>query len=235
MIYSPSYLRHDKATTHRVFPEVTYCVHEKDSENYKKQGLKTKIVPDSLIGNVARVRNWILNNTEEKIILMVDDDLTQFNWIEDGAQERECKPLNTDDLRWLIYQGMIFLSDTDFHLFGVNIQDDPRFYRKNMPFSFTLPVLGPFSLIKKNKLIRYDESLPLKEDYDFFLQNVKHFGGAIRLNPVHYKCDHQKLSGGCQQYRTKSFEKENMDRLITKWGSGCVRAIEGDFNPVIKV
>lgn len=90
-------------------------------------------------------------------------------------------------------------------------------------------------MVNKESGLRYDETLPLKEDYDFFIQNVQRYGGVVRFNAVNYLCDHQKMEGGCQVYRTKEKERENMEALIAKWGSDVIRSTEDDINPVVRV
>jgi hypothetical protein len=58
-IYSPSYRRFDALTTHKIFNEVIYVVDEIDYPKYKDvEKIKIK---NEIQGNVARVRNYILD------------------------------------------------------------------------------------------------------------------------------------------------------------------------------
>lgn len=233
-IYSPSYKRSKLALTHKLLPDLKYAVHSFEADEYRKAGFNILEMPDSVSGNMARVRNYILDNSPEQIILMLDDDIKEFNWVEDHETQRVRRKLTTREMLRIIDNAVVMLQDIGFKLFGFNVQYDPRFVRSNRPFTFYLPILGPFSLIIKSNL-RYDETLPLKEDYDFFLQNVEKFGGVLRMNPVVYMCDHQKMAGGCQAYRTRKKEEDNMELLIKKWGSNIIDAKEGDINPVIRI
>jgi hypothetical protein len=85
--------------------------------------------------------------------------------------------------------------------------------------------------------VRYDEQITLKEDYDYFLQMLFKHKRVLRINYLSYLCDHQKMAGGCQIYRTNEKEKENFDLFQKKWGSKLVRKNVGSkdsINPTIK-
>lgn len=94
--------------------------------------------------------------------------------------------------------------------------------------------------------IRYDERLPLKEDYDITLQHMLKYRGALRVQKYHYNCKQSEQKGGCATYRSMIKEKEQFDLLVKKWGSDIVRydstVRKGtkkqksfDYNPIIKV
>lgn len=55
--------------------------------------------------------------------------------------------------------------------------------------------------------IRYDEELPLKEDYDMTLQHFHKWGGALRFNAYYYMCKQAQQKGGCATYR--NIKEEN--------------------------
>ena len=74
-IYSPSYKRADGVKTHLIIPEVIYCVHEFEADQYRAKKLKIEVMPDELRGNLARVRNYILDNYIKREGVMIDDDI----------------------------------------------------------------------------------------------------------------------------------------------------------------
>jgi hypothetical protein len=73
-------------------------------------------------------------------------------------------------------------------------------------------ILGPFSVHLKND-IRYDETLPLKEDYDLAIQHLNEYRGILRLNGYHYICEQSTNKGGCASIRNRQREKEQFDLL----------------------
>jgi hypothetical protein len=221
-IYSPSYKRADLANSHNVFPTdiFSYVVRENEYELYKKKfpHIDIKIIKDKNVIDISTTRNWILNNTPEEHILMVDDDYQYFGIFKNKDKKR----LSPDEIKkWLIY-GFELASETKCGLWGVNLLTDPMAYRETHPFNFNMPVLGPFVGVL-DKSLSYDETLPLKEDYDFFIQQMRKHRRALRINFLHYKVDHQKMDGGCQTYRTLEKEREQNKELVKKWGSKIIK------------
>lgn len=222
-IYSPSYKRSEIAITHNLFPKENFCyvIREEEEHLYRKLGVELKLIPSGKVKDIATTRNWILDNKESDYVVMVDDDIKAFYFM----IKRQRVKLSPLELIYQIENGIQISEDCGSGLFGMNVQCDPMFYRISTPFSFNAPVLGPFITILDTNL-RYDETLPLKEDYDFFIQQLRKNRKAIRANFLTYDADHLKLSGGCQTYRNPELEKEQNKLLIKKWGTDVI-----DFNP----
>lgn len=119
-------------------------------------------------------------------------------------------------------------------------------YRHNTPFSTTSITLGPFSVFLKGNRCRYDESLPLKEDYDMAIQQLNLERIVLRVNAYHYLCKQSENVGGCAAYRNRDREEQQLYALQEKWGSKIVKidtTNKGhtdkvkrlDYNPIIKV
>jgi hypothetical protein len=222
-IYSPSYKRNDVAITHKLFNHENFCyvVREEEANFYKHLGVHIKIIPKGKVKDIATTRNWILENKDSEYVVMVDDDIKNFYW----TKKRIRTPISKEELTFQIENGFQLAEDCGSGLFGMNLQCDPMFYRISTPFSFNAPVLGPFIGILDTSL-RYDENLPLKEDYDYFIQQLRKHRKIIRANFLTYDADHLKLKGGCQTYRNEELEKKQNELLIKKWGTDVI-----DFNP----
>lgn len=234
-VVSPSYKRSNKVLSHNLFNDdkFYYAIHEFEKNDYKD--FNTIVMPDSLQGNIARCRNFILNKFEGQNVIQVDDDIKNINIIVNDYEQKKrvVKNLTKSDIESLIYNGFEMANDCEATLWGINCQNDPMFYHIIRPFSFQNVVLGTFSAITKRNKFRYDENLPLKEDYDFFIQNILKNKKVLRFNMFHYDADHQKMSGGCQDYRTKDKELLNAKMLKEKYGK-LVKFYDGDINPIIK-
>ena len=76
--------------------------------------------------------------------------------------------------------------------------------------------------------LRFDESLPLKEDYDFTLQNLNKYRIALRVNKFYYKTKQAEQVGGCATYRNIEREKEQFLLLQKKWGSSIIKRDKKD-------
>jgi len=219
IIYSPSYKRSDVARTHLLFnpDKFSYVVREEEQEAYRALGVKLKVIPAGAVSNIANTRNWILDHADCANIVQVDDDITCFNW----TVKRLLKKLSVEELEEVLLTNFGICEDLGIKLWGMNLNHDPMSYSQNMPYSFNRPILGPFSA-SLGLDVRYDENLPLKEDYDLFLQVLNKHGMAMRANFLNYQCDHFDLKGGCQTYRTDEFESQQKAALQAKWGSEIV-------------
>jgi len=211
-IYAPSYKRAKGVKTHRIIKDIIYCVHEFEADDYKKLGYNVEFMPDSVKGNIARVRNYMLDNYIGDKGLIVDDDLEAVKrWnIKEGKPKQE----TINNITEWIEQG----------------------------FNMSNTVSASFMGFLNNEL-RFDERLPLKDDYDYCLQNLNKYRKILRFN---YAClvkkDHGNL-GGCADYRTMSREKDQLKLMQKKWGSKIVKLDTTqrgkkkknfDLNPIIK-
>ena len=236
-VVSPSYRRAGKTVIREWWPAVTLGVHASEAEEYQsRDGGDLLILPDAAKGNMARVRNAILDALkDEPWVLMVDDDIRDVSQFGSRSQPYRAKQLDADQLALFLENGCEMADDLSCHLWGINLQYDPKFYREYSPFSFTSPVLGPFCCVKPSSL-RYDERLSLNEDYDFFLQSVRMDRKVLRFNRLHYTTIHLERAGGCASYRTIEEEKAQAALMQRKWGSKIVTYdFQKSFNPVLRV
>lgn len=252
MTYSvccPSYKRADRVKTTERYPYVKLYVAESEADGYRawNSGTEVVAVPDAVQGNVARIRNYILDREFEggaDGVVLVDDDVhwfARFDRVdaEYGPRCGETK-LDAEELLGFIEQGMGLCDEWGFKFWGMNPNGTDRLaYRQTQPFSTLSFVGGPFQGFLPSS-IRYDENLPLKEDYDMTLQHIREYGGVLRFNAYHYECDQANIKGGCAAVRNAKYELEQFRALQRKWGSRVVKAdkssVRGfDFNPIIKV
>ncbi|MGL5460782.1 MAG: hypothetical protein ACRDBY_14290 [Cetobacterium sp.] len=233
-IVTPSYKRAEDVKVRKLIPNCIIAIHQFEAEEYKdKQGGDLLIIPDTLRGNMAKVRNYILNTLfkEYDYVVMVDDDITEFRYIENNKRVK----MSNDKIMEMIENGFYMCEEMGYKLWGVNLIDARLAYREYSPFSTLAPVLGSFCGFIKNPL-RYDDRLGLKEDYDIFLQHIRKYKGALRFNKYHYIIKHLVGKGGCTAYRTSLEEVKQLEILTKKWGSKIIKPPKnGDTNPLIKV
>jgi hypothetical protein len=238
-IYSPSYKRSDGVKTHRILPEVVYCVHEFEADKYKDYNIE--VLPDNLRGNIARVRNYIKTELLQGNGLIIDDDIeqiTHFTW-KDGLP----KGTPVTDCMEFIEQGFTLAEQFGVRLWGLNIVGDKGSYREYTPFSLTNWISGSFMGFLDHDLA-FDERLPLKEDLDLCLQTLNVDRKLLRINYASLRKKDHGNTGGCADYRTVQREKEQMRLFQKKWGKHIVRedkTTKGkkqksyDINPVLNV
>lgn len=218
----------------RVYPRAVLCVAKSEADAYRRAHPKTRmlVMPESANGRgMAVVRNWILDNAGTERLVMADDDCTAFARYENGERRRK----SPAEIERFIEHGFRMAAEIGTVLWGVNQQFDPMFYREYSPFSLLSPILGPFMGIVKAD-IRFDERLPLKEDYDFSLQVLNRYRRVLRFNAWHYMVGHLDMKGGCAASRTMEAELEQMATFRRKWGPVVAETRKGreSVNPLVK-
>ena len=233
--FAPSYKRPNGVYTQRHLPFVKYVVAEFEADAYIEAGHDVWVVPDSAQGNLCRIRNYILDNCGSDRVVLVDDDMTGIC----RYVNQQPVKLSADETLEFIEAAFVLCNDLDIKYWGLNCLADKGAYREYTPFAFKAYIGGPFQAFNGLDL-RYDESLPLKEDYDLTLQVLNKYRRTLRFNAYHYLVKQHSNVGGCADYRTIQKEREQLRLLQKKWGSKIVREDRHskqsyDINPIIKV
>jgi hypothetical protein len=234
--FAPSYRRPQKSITQKTYPFVKLVVAESESQEYIANGNDIVSVPDWVQGNVCRVKNYILDNFYDNAdcLILLDDDCKSINrW-----EQTKKMAFTADELLEFAEQMTILCDEYGFKFWGLNIVPDKGAYMEHTPFSTIRFIGGPFQAHLKNTL-RYDEDLPLKEDYDMTLQQLKKYGGCLRVNFACYDVKQAEQSGGCATYRNTKREEEQFILLQKKWGNKIIQSDSKskrrfDFNPILK-
>lgn len=79
-IYIPSYKRAATISTHKLLEYYKVVVRKSEETEYLKVIPKENLiaVPDEEINNIVKVVNWIVDNSEEDAIAMIDDDMNDL-------------------------------------------------------------------------------------------------------------------------------------------------------------
>ena len=253
-INCPSYKR-PKVETLDYLPFCKVWVDHKEYDDYIKAnpGFEKNIIscPEGIQGNVSRIRNYILDqefNNGADVVCIVDDDIKGiYRYIGPKEMPYEKKLITAEEFEDFIEHFTIVCDEMGFKLWGVNLNQDALSYRQYTPFSTVSVILGPFSCHLKGSEIRYDEALPLKEDYDLAIQHLMKYRGVLRVNFCFYDCKQSKQAGGCATYRNYEREKSQLELLQKKWGSKIVKIdnaenqnqkkkkVNIDYNPIIHI
>lgn len=185
----PSYKR-PKVESLDYLPFCKVWVDEDEFNMYKNknEGANIISIPSGIQGNVARVRNYILDEEFKKndVVCIIDDDIKGFYRYDRGSKNGLiCKVIGKENFIDFLEANSLLCKELGFRLWGMNLNKDPLSYTDYTPFSFSSVILGPFSCHLKND-IRYDVRIPLKEDYDLAIQHLNKYRGILRLNMCHY-------------------------------------------------
>lgn len=250
-INCPSYKR-PKVETLDYLPYCRVWIAEKELPEYKANNHSDSniiTVPDKVQGNVARIRNYILDQefkAGRDVVIIIDDDMKKCCLWKDNISH----DIQPEEFPLFVYKYSIMARDMGVHYWGMNINQDKQVYREYTPFSTTSFIGAPFCAFVDDNHLRFDEDIPLKEDYDMTLQQLNKERKVLRVNHAYYIVRQAKQSGGCAQMRNYKKEKQQLEALQSKWGSDIVRidnadrshnlkkeksANRMDFNPIIKV
>lgn len=251
-ICCPSYKR-PKVKTLEYIPSCKVYVDGSEYKEYEEENPEANIImcDDGVQGNLCRVRNYILDqefdNGADAVIIIDDDMAGLYLWVcdeETKTMKREI--IKYEDLEMFLEKYSELCDGLGFKFWGANCNQDAMSYRPYTPFTFSGYIGGPFQAFIKGNECRYDERLPLKEDYDMTLQQCNKYRGCLRLNFLTYDVKQSEQVGGCATYRNLKREKEQFELLQKKWGSEIVREDKSnkgntkkkkrfDYNQIIKV
>lgn len=236
--FAPSYKRPEKSITQQNYPQVQLVVRESEADEYRSNGNDIVVCPDSAQGNLCRVRNWMLDNLmdDADCMVLLDDDCSGIK----VYQNQQAVQLSPDELTEACEGWAMLCQEWGFHFWGLNCTPDKGAYREYTPFGTLQYIGGPFQAHMASSQIRYDEDLPLKEDYDITLQHILQHGGCLRINFAHYSVKQAEQAGGCATYRNLDREKQQFFALQKKYGKDVIKRDQGskrsfDFNPILKV
>lgn len=250
VVCCPSYKR-PKVETLAYIPYARVYVDGAEYDDYVRENAGADIVrcADGVQGNVSRVRNYIIDTefaAGADAVVIVDDDMrSMYRFVVvDGV--KKIKPLPTDDLMPIFQKYSLMCKEWGYYYWGVNCVRDPMAFMAYTPFSTTAFLGGPFQVFMRGGVCRYDESLPLKEDYDMLLQQCNLYRGCMRVNSLCFDVKQSEQAGGCAMYRNMLREQAQFEALRAKWGSGIIkqdRSNKGktkkvkrfDYNPIVKV
>lgn len=166
-VYCPSYRRSDCIMTQNILNDVTYVVRASEEEAYRNAGVRKLIsAPDEEINSMSKVRQWILDNSPEDIIVQVDDDIKQILYRTDIVME--IKDPDVIDMEFLRIAQLL----SDLKLGYATITVTPRPYLYQEEFKFNSMGGGIYWYNKECYKAKNDDQADCKEDVDKILQEL---------------------------------------------------------------
>lgn len=225
---SPSY-RRPKCLTARYIPQTRIYVDPGEVEAYEAANAgygEVVACAPGVQGNLPRVRNHILEREfgggADAVVMMDDDVQNLAEFKPDGSgfgYSRHIIP--GDEVPRFVEYGSRIALEWGLGMWGVNYNMNKMLYKHFLPFRTTKCAVGQFMVFVRNDL-RFDEGLPLKEDYDMALQQMQRYRGVLILEWVHVTADMGKTEGGTSVRRNFEREHEQFLKFRRKWGSDIV-------------
>ena len=215
-IYCMSYKRANRIMTKDFFEYITYVVREEEAEDYRKAGVEDILaIPSGKVNSFMSTLYWIIENTPEDLIYIVDDDIVRFMYRIDDKRYLETEPGVPDKEKITAEIERIgqLLVDLDIGFAFDNPQ--PATYVYHSEFEFKgMP--GHMRWINKKALkAKYDRTDPAASDVDMMMQEL--LNNRIVLQPRYLCVDaFMDVNEGAQ--RTRRGHLALVEALRNKWG-----------------
>ena len=80
--YIPSYKRYDKLHDKKLLSAgCTYIVRKSEQQLYEAEGVDVIAVEDDKINSLGKVRQWIIDNAKEDVVIQIDDDVEKLSYM----------------------------------------------------------------------------------------------------------------------------------------------------------
>lgn len=224
----PSYSRAKTITTMDYLKRAQVVVAEREAEEYRRFNPhwgedRIIVCPDSVQGHgKPKVLNWILDNLFDDcdVLIELDDDIHSYMAHVRNGKDRI---IYEDEVYEIFENNCRLAKEWGCGIWGLSINSDPISYREYQPFSLHAYIDGgTVAHVEKNEL-RYDEELSVKEDVDFFLQNLQKYHKVLRVEKYYINKESFTNDGGANAIRCEELEKEQFKRMQKKWGSKIIR------------
>lgn len=225
LIAVPSKGRAGRVMTHAVFPSASIFVPHLEAAAYEQMGVRNVVpVPDTVRG-ITATRNWILRQADDRRVVMIDDDVRTQGYTE--LFERNCMRHNLDEPTWCGEFAKLFdvTEDLGYRIWGVATDGATRSIYPFHPFRWRSYVTASCMGIVNDGRTYFDESYPVKEDYELCARCISEDGGVVCAQYLYWVNLHWDTAGGCHDYRTQAMEADCIKRLRRAY-PGLVRVAQ---------
>ena len=170
----------------------------------------------------SRCLNYMLDNLWDgcDYIIHLDDDIDCLMAHMKNEKDRK---ISEEEFYEICENNCRLAKEWGCGIWGVSPNSDPMVYDEFKPFRLHAYLDGAIiGYVEKNEL-RYDEELTIKEDVDYFLQNLKKYHKALRVDKYYLKDEAFTNEGGCQWFRSEEEEKRQFMEMQKKWGVDVIR------------
>jgi hypothetical protein len=196
----------------KLFPDAIVCVGESDAKAYPVPHEQMLVHPDDVTG-IGPLRQWILDNVQDRTVVQVDDDMHTV-YCQTGFCQR--KITDPSMIRAIVDRTARCAEEAGARIFGFGQMGNPIDYRPMRPFAVSTWVGGLVGIIGRE--LRYDTSLRLRADIDFCLESLKR--DRIVWVDDRFRFLHKRFtgSGGNASNRSSQRHHDEMEYLRRKWG-----------------
>jgi len=213
-LYVPSYKRYDKILTANSIGGCTYVVRESEADQYraalpKEIGVIT--AKDDEISSLGKVRQWIIDNAKEDIVVQLDDDIKYFAY----ELKENYQPIDKETAISEILRVAQILDDLHLGMASLTMTNDVR--KRSSEFLFK-GIIGIINWYNKEYMRGSYEKEIIKVDLDFMLQELLYNRIIIIPDYIGALGQYDKNKGGNNTNKTKQRLIDANNYLKIKWG-----------------
>jgi hypothetical protein len=221
----PSKGRADQVRSQKILSSCHVFVPKLEAPAYRDMGVKNVVaVPDNVVG-ITRTRNWILKNTKDRHVVMIDDDVRAQGFTRLHERHAVHEPL--PETTWLREFTKLFelTEQLGFRIWGTRTDSATRAAYPYFPFRFRSYVTASCMGIVNDGRTYFDESYFAKEDYELCARCITEDGGVLSAQYLFWQNEHWTTSAGCNVLGRSEAERASVKRLCRTY-PGLVRAVE---------
>lgn len=213
-IYVPSCNRSENVHDRKLLPNsrFSYVVRKSQEKLYLSEGCVNVIaVEDEEINSLGKVRQWIIDNAKEDVVIQVDDDVKSLRYV----LKENTRELTDDEVVGELLRVSQIILDLDLGFASTAMNPDPR--RANSEFVWKEITGGICWFNKKALKARYEREL-MKVDADFMLQELLYNRICVVPKYLGLMAEHDVNKGGNNVNKTYARLVSDNEYLKTKWG-----------------
>lgn len=210
--YIPSYKRSENLHDKKLLSEgCTYVVRKSEERLYRAEGVEVIAVEDEKINSLGKVRQWIIDNAKEDVVVQIDDDVEQLGYV--------LKPnlIVLDESQVIDEIMRIAQILLDLNLGFASLSMNPNLTFHNSEFLFKAITGGVCWFNKKSIKGKYEPDL-MKVDTDFMLQELLYNRICIVPDYIGLYAKHDTNKGGNNTNKSYARLVNANNYLKTKWG-----------------
>lgn len=177
------------------------------------------VLPEGCHG-IGAVRQWMIDNSPEKVIMLDDDLRFAVRREDDRKLLKQAAPVQLEEMFWHLENCL-----DSYPLVGVASREGANNCTDHLMHNTrVLRLLAYRADILRELDVRFDR-VPVMEDFDVALQLLRHGHENLVLNEWAHNQEGSGKEGGCSTYRTMELQAQAAERLA-ELHPGLVRVVE---------
>ena len=198
----------------KIFPQATVCVEESEAEAYSR--LTSNLLLHPPLPSLAAIRNWILDNVPDRVVLQADDDIERvISYV--GVRSKSYT--DPSEIMQIVENCAEVAQGFGCYLFGFNQTFDPKTFRPQDPFRLNGWVGSVVGFLGRSPSVRADPKLKLRGDIELSMRSLLKQRVIFVDSRFHFVVGGRFTNrGGNASNRSEIRERAELSALTKRWG-----------------